>query len=93
MYFNHKPVTDPEAQIDFISLERLGSVSREDFQGNGKQLGNGRIKEIIESVEAPKKQFDGSRRIDGGKGVLKRCQEWVEEVVEKLRSEGMLSEL
>lgn len=73
MYFNHKPVTDPEGQIGFISLKRLGSVSKEHFQDDGKELGIGRLKEIIERVEAPEKQFEGNKRVDGGKGKLRRC--------------------
>jgi hypothetical protein len=81
MYYAHKILSSaPEQEADFIGLERLGYVEVERCEG---------VREVVDSVEPPKKQFEGARRLYPGEK-LRRCQEWVGEVVEKLRGEGIL---
>ncbi|CAG8976498.1 hypothetical protein HYALB_00005995 [Hymenoscyphus albidus] len=84
MVFEHKHGMQPERRRDFGGLkEFLGVVTKEDFE-------NGRVKEGVESVEPPKKQFEGGERLFPNEG-LRRSQEWCGEVVGVLRGWGVIS--
>lgn len=85
MYANHHSTTTtspPASWPDFISLVPIGYVSVSDYE-------DGKVLRVCESVEVPKKQFEGARRLVG-MGELRRCQEWTVEVVEGLRRGGVL---
>lgn len=83
MFFNHK-TSSPSQDIEVLSQELIGQVSKEIYD-------SGRWRELIESVEAPGKQFDGPKRLVRI-GEVRRCQEWTREVIELLRKEGALVE-
>jgi len=79
MYYAHKTLSSPpEQEADFISQELLGYVEKARCE---------EVKGVVEGVEAPRKQFEGARRLFPGE-ILRRCQEWVGEVVGELRKEG-----
>jgi hypothetical protein len=80
MSFGHKAVPNPEHSPEFVSKQLLGTVSHANYH---------RIQQVVESVQAPEKQFDGPRRIYPSEP-LRRCQEWTAEAVEALRSVGVL---
>ncbi|KAF2678321.1 hypothetical protein K458DRAFT_463818, partial [Lentithecium fluviatile CBS 122367] len=63
MHFNHREPTAPEESPTFIGKTHIGTILKPDFE---------RIHGIVEGIEAPKKQFDGPRRIDA-KEPLRRC--------------------
>ena len=56
MFFNHKQSSIPLNEADFLSMTQIGCVSVQDFEDR-------RLKQVVESVEEPKKQFDGPRRL------------------------------
>ncbi|KAF2748590.1 hypothetical protein M011DRAFT_381536, partial [Sporormia fimetaria CBS 119925] len=67
MTFNHKDInTNPEDDIDFISKEFIETIDEQDLD---------RVKEIVNAVEPPRKQFHGPKRIDPS-APLRRRQEW-----------------
>jgi len=84
MLFNHKPSSPPSDEADYISMTQIGRVRVQEFE-------NGRLKQVVESVEEPKKQFDGTRRLFPQEP-LRRCQEWTAEVIARLGKEGVLLE-
>lgn len=85
MYHNHRPGKKPEEdeQSAFISKRLLGRVSRADYD-------NGNFRQVCDLVEAPPKQFEGPKRLFPGQK-LRRCVEWAEDTINKLRSEGILA--
>lgn len=82
MFFNQKSAPLPSEESDFISMTQIGSVRADEFE-------IGTVRDVVESVGVPKKQFDGSERLFPQEP-LRRCQEWMTEVVEKLSEEGIL---
>ncbi len=82
MYFNHRSSDKPELEPEFLSKSLIGRVKVEDFE-------NGRIKELVERTEPPIKQFEGGKRLVAT-GELRRCQEWVREVISEIRKCGAM---
>jgi hypothetical protein len=80
MSFGHKDAKRPEDSTSFVSQEHIGTVSEANYD---------RIESIVETIEPPKKQFDGPRRINP-REPLRRCQEWTADAVEALKSAGVL---
>jgi hypothetical protein len=80
MKFEFKASENPEASVEFIEKEYIGTVAEDDYA---------RMKSIVEGIEPPGKQFDGAKRLDPGER-LRRCQEWTAEVVRELRRKGVL---
>ncbi|KAI1880281.1 hypothetical protein JX265_001902 [Neoarthrinium moseri] len=80
MAYEHRP-----AREDDISLGRrlLGTVEHSDLE---------RFELICQGVPPPRKQFDGPRRMYP-REPLRRCQEWVKDALDALRTEGVLQEL
>lgn len=71
----------PEEAPDFGGMKKLlGIVKIENYEN---------VRKIVDAVEAPKKQFEGARRIDS-EAPLRRCQEWTREAVRELREKGIL---
>jgi hypothetical protein len=66
LFAKYKASEKPEASAEFIEREYIGTVAEVDYA---------RMKSVVEGIELPGKQFDGSRRIDPEE-VLRRCQEW-----------------
>lgn len=80
MSFGHRPEKGPEYWIDFVSKQLIGTVSHVNFP---------RIQPVVESVEPPRKQFDGPKRLYPTEP-LRRCQEWTAEAIRQLKDEGVL---
>jgi hypothetical protein len=80
MIHNDKPAKKPEESATYQSKEFIGKVAAADFV---------RIKPTCESVPAPRKQFEGPRRLYPNEP-LRRCQEWTQEAVNALVSAGIL---
>ncbi|KAK6517334.1 hypothetical protein TWF281_003991 [Arthrobotrys megalospora] len=82
MTFEHRPESKPEESMNFIfiSKEHLGNIKQEDYS---------RIMQICEGVPAPKKQFQGPKRLYPGEP-LRACQEWTAEVIQALKTENVL---
>lgn len=70
---------NPEETPAFVSKELLGRVAKADYS---------RIDIICRQITPPAKQFDGPKRIDP-KMPLRRCNEWAQEAIEALKSEGI----
>jgi hypothetical protein len=85
MFLNHRSGKKPEedGQSPFFSKTFLGKVSREVYN-------NGTFRQVCDQVEAPPKQFEGPKRLFP-KQKLRRCGEWAEDAVKKLKSEGILN--
>ncbi|TGO31926.1 hypothetical protein BHYA_0380g00060 [Botrytis hyacinthi] len=74
-------LTPPEEAPDFGGMKKfLGIVRIENYEN---------VRKIIDKADAPKKQFEGARRIDE-EVPLRRCQEWTGEAVRELREKGVL---
>ena len=82
-YSTHPLFSPPESAPDFLGKKLLGAVALENVD---------EVDEACRSVVPPEKQFEGIRRIDKGKK-LRRCQGWVQEVVEVLREKGVLRDV
>jgi hypothetical protein len=80
MKHNDKPAKKPEESGTYQSKEVIGRVAAADFT---------RIKPTCESIPAPKKQFEGPRRLYPNEP-LRRCQEWTQEAVNALVNAGIL---
>lgn len=75
MLHNDEPTQEkPEESATYQSKSLIGKVAVADF---------GRIKPICQAVPAPKKQFDGPRRLYPQEP-LRRCQEWTQEAIDAL---------
>ncbi|KKZ63732.1 hypothetical protein EMCG_01966 [[Emmonsia] crescens] len=83
MTFEDKPCKKPEESASFQSKDFVGKVSAVNFS---------RIKGICETIPAPKKQFEGPRRLYPQEPI-RRCQEWTTEVIEALVNEHVLENL
>ena len=70
----------PEESAEFWSKTRIGRVAVEDNQ---------RIESVCQSVPAPKKQYDGPRRLYPEERI-RRCQEWTAEAIEALWTAGVI---
>ncbi|KJZ70456.1 hypothetical protein HIM_10158 [Hirsutella minnesotensis 3608] len=80
MRFEHKAARRPEESASFVEKTLLGWVSTDNY---------GYIGNICKSIPPPKKQFNGPKRLYP-KEPLRRCQEWTNEVVQALFSNGVL---
>lgn len=80
MKHNDKPAKKPEESGTYQSKIAIGTVATADFA---------RIKPTCESIPAPKKQFEGPRRLHP-KEPLRRCQEWTQEAIDALVKAGIL---
>ncbi|EPS28893.1 hypothetical protein POX_f07965 [Penicillium oxalicum] len=80
MKYDHKPSKKPEESGTYQSKIAIGTVATADFA---------RIKPTCESIPAPKKQFEGARRLYP-KEPLRRCQEWTQEAIDALVQAGIL---
>lgn len=80
MKLDQKAGKRPELSTSFVEKSLLGSVSINDYPY---------IWEICRSIPPPKKQFNGPKRLYP-KEPLRRCQEWTDEAVAALISNGIL---
>lgn len=80
MTFEQESRQRPEDSMDFIAKRFLGWVSSECLDVVG---------DVCQSIQAPKKQFDKSRRLYP-KEPLRRCQEWTAEVIDALMLRGVV---
>lgn len=80
MKHNDKPAKKPEESGTYQNKITIGTVATADFA---------RIKPTCESIPAPKKQFEGPRRLYP-KEPLRRCQEWTQEAIDALVKAGIL---
>jgi hypothetical protein len=80
------PSTNPE----FVEMKYLGIVEEADYDGKDEAGSN--LETLCESIEVPGKQVDlRGRKLPGVKEV-RRCGDWVRDVVEALKKEGVLKE-
>ncbi|KAK6538850.1 hypothetical protein TWF694_010413 [Orbilia ellipsospora] len=72
----------PEDSLNFMFLSKvhLGDIKREECD---------KVMEVCKGVAPPKKQFRGSKKLYPSEP-LRACQEWVAEVVQVFREEGIL---
>lgn len=80
MKHNDKPAKKPEESATYQGKEFIGKIAAADFA---------RIKPTCESIPAPKKQFEGPRKLYPNEP-LRRCQEWTQEAVNALVNAGIL---
>lgn len=81
MTYETRPLSKkPELSSTFVSKSQLGWIRNENLS---------RVEPICRANPPPKKQFNGPKRIDKTKP-LRRCQEWTDETITNLRSEGVL---
>ncbi|PVI03103.1 hypothetical protein DM02DRAFT_500692, partial [Periconia macrospinosa] len=66
MAFGHRETEKPEDSPLFIEKSPIGTAAEGDYE---------KIREIVETIAPPGKQFDGPRRLDE-KVPIRRCQEW-----------------
>lgn len=81
MVFEHRPSPDLEESPMFGGKRKVGTVSADDYPG--------RLLAVCEGVPAPKKQFEGSKRLFPDEK-LRRCGDWAEDAVVALIGEGVL---
>nr|KMM69071.1 hypothetical protein CPAG_05394 [Coccidioides posadasii RMSCC 3488] len=74
MFFENKPVRKPDESATFISKERIGSVTHDNYS---------RVLTTCENIPPPKKQFQGPKRLYPDEP-LRRCQEWTAEAIQAL---------
>lgn len=80
MKFEQKAGRRPEESASFVEKSLLGSVIIDNYYY---------IEEICRNIPPPKKQFNGPKRLYP-KEPLRRCQEWTNEAIEALISNGVL---
>lgn len=80
MEFQERWSDDPESADTFVEKWYLGEVRERNVD---------QLRAICRGNPAPKKQFDGAKRLFP-KEPLRRCQEWTAETIEMLKSEGIL---
>lgn len=80
MEFEERESGDCETADTFVEKTYLGEVGTGDVY---------QLRGISRANPAPKKQFDGGKRLFPGEP-LRRCQEWTAETIELLASEGIL---
>ncbi|PGG97888.1 hypothetical protein AJ79_09060 [Helicocarpus griseus UAMH5409] len=74
MFFENKPVRKPDESATFVSKERIGSVTHDNYP---------RVLTTCENIPPPKKQFQGPKRLYPDEP-LRRCQEWTAEAIQAL---------
>ena len=84
MVFEDKTYANPpeEENPSFISKVAIGTVAENHYPH--------KFREICLSVGAPKKQFDGPKRLFPHEP-LRRCQEWTADAIRALRESGVLT--
>jgi hypothetical protein len=82
MNFDHKAAKAPQNSVSFVSRKYIGIVTAENY---------GRIKDIVEQVDPPMKQFNGRTHLYPGKP-LRRCQEWTAEAIQALTDAGIIED-
>lgn len=80
MSFGHRPSPAPEKSPTFLSKKYIGSVTKAKYD---------RVEFTVGAIEPPKKQFDGSKRINPEEP-LRACQEWAADAIQALRDAGIL---
>ncbi|CAK4025414.1 Hypothetical predicted protein [Lecanosticta acicola] len=80
MRHEDKHASEPSTSATFRDKTLIGKVATANFD---------RIKGICEGIPAPKKQFNGPKRLFPNEP-LRRCQEWTKEAIDALLSEGVL---
>lgn len=76
MVYEDKPTERPEDLATYQGKLLIGTVTAANYD---------RIKEVCKGIPAPKKQFDGPRRLFPNEQ-LRRCQEWTKEAIDALLS-------
>ena len=80
MKHDHKRAKKPENSASFVSKTYLGTTSHANY---------GLVKGICNTIQPPKKQFNGPKRLYPNEP-LRRCQEWTAEAIQALKSKGVL---
>jgi hypothetical protein len=80
MTFEVRRAERPENSPGFVDKTLLGWVSADKVH---------HIERICRGIEAPRKQFDGPKRLYP-KEPLRRCQEWTSEAIDALMADGVL---
>lgn len=80
MMFEEKKAKRPEDSNSFVEKTFLGIVSTRNYY---------HMVETCGKIPPPKKQFNGGKRLYP-KEPLRRCQEWTDEAVQALSSQGIL---
>lgn len=80
MQLEHKMAKRPEESVSFVSKTYVGTTSHANYAS---------VAEICKTIEPPKKQFDGGRRLYP-KEPIRRCQEWTAEAIEALKTKGII---
>jgi hypothetical protein len=82
MSHERKEAKRPDDSASYMGKEQIGTVSHEKYD---------RIESIIFAIDAPKKQFDGPKRLYP-REPLRRCQEWTEEAIQALKDANVLED-
>lgn len=80
MKHDHKRAKKPEDSFSFVSKDYLGTISHANYHS---------VAGICNTIEPPKKQFDGPRRLYPNED-LRHCQDWTREAIEALKTRGVL---
>lgn len=80
MEFECRKSRRPELSDTFVDKELIGSVVNADHP---------RVEQICRTIDVPKKQFEGPKRLYPNEP-LRRCQEWTREAIDRLEAEGVL---
>lgn len=80
MVFQARPGERPETSPEYSGKEYLGWVSADSWH---------RVEEVCLTIPPPAKQFQGEKRLDP-RAPLRRCQEWIQEVIDALVASGVL---
>ncbi len=80
MTYESKPAKRPDDSATFVEKVFIGTVSEANFS---------RIHSICDGITPPAKQFDLAKRLNP-QVPLRRCQEWTNEAVQALKTEGVL---
>lgn len=74
MLHDNKPTKRPEDSLTYQGKVLIGTVAAANFA---------RVKPTCENIPAPKKQFEGARRLYPNEP-LRRCQEWTRDAIDAL---------
>ncbi|TVY16826.1 hypothetical protein LARI1_G004454 [Lachnellula arida] len=81
MIHAHKQTKQPETSPTFTGVKELiGTVTSSNYA---------HIRSVVDGIPAPKKQFDGPKKIFPNEP-LRRCHEWTDEAIQALRDRGIL---
>ncbi|KAI6826659.1 hypothetical protein KC340_g14154 [Hortaea werneckii] len=75
-----KDLKFPDLSYSHENMTLLGAVGKADLD---------QFWQVCQSIPPPKKQFEGPKRLNL-KEPLRRCQEWTEEAIDALKSQGIL---